>query len=190
MRICTLCTHPARDEINRALITQTPYRSVAKRFGVSEPATFRHRQHMPATLVKAREAEEIAEADSLVEEVRALATKARALTEKAEEDGDVRTALVGIREIARMLEFRARVAGEIGAAQVQISIEALSVDILTDEQADDLHRKLDARRMDRLIPPEEQAGMAARTEDVILDRILSDPEKRGRLRTRLARLEE
>src|SRR5689334_4647648 len=128
MRVCTVCVHPAREEINRALITNKPYRSVAKRFGVSEPATFRHRQHMPTALVKAREAEEIAKADSLVDELHALASKARALMAKAEESDDIKTALVGLREIARLLELRARVAGEISAAQVQINIAAISVD--------------------------------------------------------------
>src|SRR5215469_12580142 len=135
MRTCTVCSHPARDEIDRALINQASYRSVAKRFGVSEPATFRHRQHMPATLVKAHEAEEIAKADSLIDEVRALAEKARILTARAEENGDVRTALMGLREIGRALEFRARVGGEIAGAQVTINIANIAtfpIEQLTD----------------------------------------------------------
>src|SRR5215469_4351609 len=186
MRTCTVCTHPARDEIDRALISQSSYRSVAKRFGVSQPATFRHGRHMPATLVKAQEAQEIAQADSLVDELRALAAKARTLTAQAEESGDIRTALMGLREISRILELKARVAGEITGAQISINIAAFPIDQLTDDQADELHRKLEERRIDRLIPPQERAEIAARMEDAIIDGILCDPEKREHLRTRLA----
>jgi len=186
MRTCTVCIHPARSEIDRALISQSSYRSVAKRFGVSQPATFRHRQHMPATLVKAQEAQEIAQADSLVDELRGLAIKARTLTAQAEESGDIRTALMGLREIGRILELKARVAGEIAGAQVRINIAAFPIDQLSDDQADELHRKLAERRIDRLIPPQQRAEIAARMEDAIIDAILSDPEKRERLRTRLA----
>jgi len=186
MRVCTVCVHPARGEIDRALISQSSYRSVAKRFGVSQPATFRHRQHMPATLVRAHEVQEIAQADSLVDELRGLATKARTLTAQAEESGDIRTALMGLREIARILELRARVAGEIAGAQVSINIAAFPIDQLTDDQADELRRKLEERRIDRLILPQQRAEIAARMEDVIIEGILSDPEKHEQLRVRLA----
>lgn len=141
---------------------------------------------MPATLVKAREAEEVASADSLIEEVRALAKKARSLTAKAEESDDIRTALMGLREIARLLELRARVAGEIKATQVEVNIAALSIDQLTDHQADELERKLSARRIDRFIPPQEKAAMEARMEDAMITSMLYDPEKRQRVRERLA----
>jgi hypothetical protein len=141
---------------------------------------------MSATLVKAQEVQEIAQADSLVDELRGLATKARTLTVQAEESGDIRTALMGLREIGRILELRARMAGEIAGAQVSINIAAFPIDQLTDDQADELRRKLEERRIDRLIPPQQRAEIAARMEVVIIDRILSDPEKREHLRTRLA----
>jgi len=141
---------------------------------------------MPATLVRAHEVQEIAQADSLVDELRGLASKARTLTAQAEESGDIRTALMGLREIGRILELRARVAGEIAGAQVSINIAAFPIDQLTDDQADELHRKLEERRIDRLIPPQQRAEIAARMEDVIIEGILSDPEKHEQLRVRLA----
>jgi hypothetical protein len=118
--------------------------------------------------------------------LRGLATKARTLTAQAEESGDIRTALMGLREISRILELRARVAGEIAGAQISINIAAFPIDQLTDDQADELRRKLEERRIDRRIPPQQRAEIAARMEDVIIDRILSDPEKREDLRARLA----
>jgi len=141
---------------------------------------------MPATLLKAQEAQEIAQADSLVDELRGLASKARTLTAQAEESGDIRTALMGLREIGRILELRARMAGEIAGAQISINIAAFPIDQLTDDQADELRRKLEEHRIDRLIAPQQRAEIAARMEDVIIDGILCDPEKRERLRTWLA----
>ena len=47
-RPCTICSHPKRDEINRALLERLPYRTVAKHFEASPAAVFRHRQHLPA----------------------------------------------------------------------------------------------------------------------------------------------
>jgi hypothetical protein len=136
--------------------------------------------------VRAHQPQDIAQADALIEEVRALAAKPRSLTAKAEEEGDLRTALMGLREIARILELRARVAGEIGAVPINIDITPFSIDQLNDEQAEELSRKLDARRLDRLISPEEQARIRAAIEEQMLARVLDDPKRRERLRARLA----
>jgi hypothetical protein len=55
-----VCDHPERHSIDEALVSGTPYRSVAKRFGLSESAVYRHKaEHLPAHLLKAKEIEEI-----------------------------------------------------------------------------------------------------------------------------------
>jgi hypothetical protein len=59
-RRCTVCDHSERHTIDESLVTGAPYRSVAKRFGLSESAVYRHKvEHLPAHLLKAREVEEI-----------------------------------------------------------------------------------------------------------------------------------
>ena len=59
-RRCTVCDYPERHGIDEALVSGAPYRSVAKRFGLSESAVYRHKsEHLPAHLLKAREAEEV-----------------------------------------------------------------------------------------------------------------------------------
>jgi hypothetical protein len=42
-RMCTVCDHHERHDIDEALVTGAPYRSVAKRFELSESAVYRHR---------------------------------------------------------------------------------------------------------------------------------------------------
>jgi transposase-like protein len=72
-RQCTACDHPGRHSIDEALVSGAPYRSVAKRFGLSESAVHRHKiEHLPDHLLKAREVEEVARADDLLEQVRDL----------------------------------------------------------------------------------------------------------------------
>jgi hypothetical protein len=53
-RVCSICHDPQREKIDHALLNASEgYRSVAKRFGISEPALFRHRQgHLPALIAK------------------------------------------------------------------------------------------------------------------------------------------
>jgi hypothetical protein len=77
-RRCTVCDHPERHVIDEVLVTGAPYRSVAKRFELSESAVYRHKSdHLPAHLVKAKEAEEVAKADDLLDQVRDLQGHAR-----------------------------------------------------------------------------------------------------------------
>jgi transposase-like protein len=69
-RRCTVCAHLQRQDIDELLVSGAPYRSVAKRFGLSESAVYRHKtEHLPAHLLKARKAEEVAQADDLLEQV-------------------------------------------------------------------------------------------------------------------------
>ena len=62
-RRCTVCDHPEGHGIDEVLVTGTPYRSVAKRFGLSESAVYRHKgEHLPARQLKGREVELVAQA--------------------------------------------------------------------------------------------------------------------------------
>jgi hypothetical protein len=69
-RTCTLCKHPQRDSIDRALLAGDSYRHIAARFDTSTGALQRHKaDHLPKTLVKAHEARVVARADSLLDQV-------------------------------------------------------------------------------------------------------------------------
>ena len=69
-RQCSICAHPAKAEIDLALVAGQPYRSIAQRFEASPDAVYRHLQgHLPATLLKAQEVEEVVEATNLMKEL-------------------------------------------------------------------------------------------------------------------------
>lgn len=113
-RPCTICSHPNRSDIDRALVAHVPYRRIAAQYAVSEQAIRRHRtEHLPEKLAQAEGATEAAEATDLLREVRALRSKAYGLLLKAEAAGDYRTALAGVREARGCLELLAELEGEL-----------------------------------------------------------------------------
>ena len=113
-RTCTICTHPEREDINRALVANEPLRDIAGRFGTSKSSLERHKdEHLPALMVKLQEAKEMALADDLLGQVKQLRDKAIALLEAAEGAGDLRTALLGIREARACVELLAEMEGEL-----------------------------------------------------------------------------
>ena len=124
-RRCTVCAHEEAEAIDKALVGGEPYRSVANRYeSLSQAAVQRHQEnHLPATLAKAREAEEVAHADNLLEQVRGLQGRALAILDKAEEAGELRTALGAIREARGNLDLLAKLLGELSdAPQVNILV--------------------------------------------------------------------
>jgi transposase-like protein len=109
-----VCDHPESHGIDEALVTGAPYRSVARRFELSESAVYRHKtEHLPAHLLKARVAEEAARADDLLEQVRHLQAHALDILERAEKTGDLRTALAAISQARGNLELLGKLAGEL-----------------------------------------------------------------------------
>ncbi len=113
-RSCTICQHADKPAINAALIANEPYRLIAERFGTSAAALTRHKaEHLPASLAKAEAAKETAQADDLLAQVKALRGKSISILQKAEAAGDLRTALLGIREARACIELLAEMEGEI-----------------------------------------------------------------------------
>jgi hypothetical protein len=115
-RTCTVCRHPQRGEIDRELLARPgSFRDIAGRRRLSKTALHRHAaEHIPADLVKAQEAQHVARADDLLVEVMSLHGRTEAILQAAEEEGDLRTALAGIREARGNLELLARLLHEIG----------------------------------------------------------------------------
>ena len=63
-RLCTLCNHPRRDGIDRALLAGESFRYIAARFDTSTGALQRHKaDHLRPALVKAYQAKENARAE-------------------------------------------------------------------------------------------------------------------------------
>ena len=108
-RTCTICSNHQHEAIDQELVSGTPYRTVAKRFDASAPSMFRHQQgHLPVTLLKAREAHEVAHADGLLAQLQSLQQKTLEILARAEGTGDLRSALAALRELRGTVELTAK----------------------------------------------------------------------------------
>ena len=127
-RRCPVCLHPDRQEIDAALMGSAVLHNLTQRYGVSERSLFNHKQrHLPAALVKALEVQEVARAGSLLSQLTELKEKALALLDKAEEGGDLRTALAGVREARGCLELFLKA---FEAANLESRVRALEDKVL------------------------------------------------------------
>ena len=65
-RPCTVCRHPEREAIDKAIVGGEAFRNVAERFGTSVASLSRHRaKHLPPLILEARQAQERAHAEGL-----------------------------------------------------------------------------------------------------------------------------
>lgn len=106
---CKCCTHPARAQIDAALVAGVPNRRVASQYGLSEAAVRRHRAHLPATVVVVEEARREAGALNILGQAQELLASAQRILERAEARKDDRVALLANREAAGRLELLAKI---------------------------------------------------------------------------------
>src|SRR5579864_8930221 len=87
-RTCTICRHEQHQAIDEALIANSaPERTIAHQYAVSRDALHRHKEHLPGKLAKAHEAREVAQADSLLDQLVTLNTETREILREARQDG-------------------------------------------------------------------------------------------------------
>ena len=139
-RTCTICSHESRLDIDRSLVAGEALRTIADHFSVSKTALIRHKEaHLPATLARAKEAEEVARADDLLSQVRDLQARTLRILSASENTGELRMALAAIREARANLKLLARLLGEINeapsvnvlASPEWVAIRAAMVETLT-----------------------------------------------------------
>src|SRR5829696_4222993 len=123
-RTCSICSHEHRDAMEDAFIAGQAKRRIASQHGVSERAVRYHmREHLPALLALARDAERAARADSLLDRMEALQSQTLAILDAPE---DQRTALAAIAQARRNLELIGEIAKELDRAStinLELSVE-------------------------------------------------------------------
>jgi hypothetical protein len=136
-RLCSICIHPARREIEKALVSGLPLRKIGTRFGTSVTALFRHRDgHLLVEAVKReRQTKEVARVDDVLGHVRTLEAYTELLFDQSQEiyresrdAKDQRMALAAIREATGATreargnaELVARLTGQLdGPGNIQV----------------------------------------------------------------------
>jgi hypothetical protein len=123
-RACSICSHEHRDAMEDAFIAGQAKRRIASQHGVSERAVRYHmREHLPALLALARDAERAARADTLLDRMEALQSQTLAILDAPE---DQRTALAAIAQARRNLELIAELTQELdraGTINLELTVE-------------------------------------------------------------------
>lgn len=106
-RVCTVCHHEERDAIDSALVRgRQSNRAIATQHTLSEAAIRRHKDaHLLDIRALGTGDDEPTQEVDLAVLVRRLVADAHRIRRRAEEQGDLRTALAGIRELARLVEL-------------------------------------------------------------------------------------
>jgi hypothetical protein len=113
-RKCTICTHSDADTIDAALVSGTSYRAIAEQHGLAATSVHRHaQQHLSAVLARSDRFTNGSDPEQLLDRITALEGEARRLMTKAEEAGELRTALSAVRELVRIVELLAKIRGEL-----------------------------------------------------------------------------
>ncbi|MFN8544482.1 MAG: hypothetical protein U0807_09765 [Candidatus Binatia bacterium] len=126
-------------------------RGLGNTYALSASALRRHRAaHLPEVLIKGKSLDDIATAESLVDQVRTLRARILALLAKAETDGDHKTQLAALRELRALAELEARGADR-DATVIHVSVVQQYV-----------HRVIEVVR--EFVPPEHYDEAIARIQ--------------------------
>jgi gamma-glutamylcyclotransferase (GGCT)/AIG2-like uncharacterized protein YtfP len=169
-RQCTICNHPQRGEIDKALVAGVAYRRIAAEYGVSDGSLRRHKKngHIAEQIAKvakkkeiqqakevraailAQEAQEVADAQTILDEVSRLKGRALTILDRAETEG-TREACMALREVRGIVELLAKVRGELKGDGPTINIiqnpqfvefKSVVLEVMCDECRERLTREL------------------------------------------------
>jgi hypothetical protein len=107
-------------------------RQVSRQVALSKDSIARHRPHVESALVEARTASEARLADALSSRLDELSSRARRLADAAEASGNTRESLLALREMSRLIEIEAKIAGRIDGTKVDINLRTVNIDTLSD----------------------------------------------------------
>lgn len=132
-RKCTICTHPQREEIDRAIARGESYRDISARYSVTVQAIYRHaRAHLPQPVQAAVQAEMVEHGARILSQVRELNQRARQLLDEAAAHRRYTGAAAFLKEARELLTLEARLLGELDTrdkveVHTHLDVRALAV---------------------------------------------------------------
>jgi hypothetical protein len=140
-RMCTVCSHEKRQEIDKALVSGATHREVSERFRLSPSAVYRHKQgHLSERLKRAFEAKEtrqavelvqhraeekakeIGQALDVVQQLRAINSATLQVLQQARESEKHSLSLQAVDRIHRQIELQAKLLGELQETGPQVNV--------------------------------------------------------------------
>jgi hypothetical protein len=111
---CTVCNHPSRPEIDRALIDGVPLRTLAAAHSLSASALWRHTRHLRHQLVLQQRQTDQDQAAAFLEKLELLEARLDRLFRKAEDSHSLHVSLGCLQESLRVLSLRQKVRYSLG----------------------------------------------------------------------------
>jgi len=132
---CSVCRHPERDEIDRAIVEgRLSARAIAAQFGSSKSSVLRHkRKCLWQALVRAEQSRAASRGAALLETLEGVESRALALFDRAEESllaamreqdpkiaaASIRAAAAALRELRECVKLRGQASGELQPASAK-----------------------------------------------------------------------
>lgn len=111
---CSICKHPRRHEIEKLLLNGTSLREIVGQFpDTSKSSLNRHKPHITKTLIEAKHAETVSNAEDLLAQVKAYLKKTDGIFQAVHDDGDYRVALLALREAREYLKLLLEAQGSL-----------------------------------------------------------------------------
>lgn len=109
-------------QVREMLLDKKPIRAISRATGFSRKAVETYRdESLSEKLIQAKNIQDIAEADDVVEQIKNIQTRTLAVLDEVESNGDHALFFKGIREVRENAKLSAELAGKL-ATQPQITI--------------------------------------------------------------------
>jgi hypothetical protein len=108
-RRCSICTHPALTEIDRALMAGEPLRSLATLYGLSVSALSRHTKHLGRALDAAADEVHQAHHAALLDKLDLFDARLERIFRKAEDRDSLHISLGCVQEALRIFTLREKI---------------------------------------------------------------------------------
>jgi hypothetical protein len=126
-RPCTICTHPAKESIDSALVRRVPYRQIAGRYQVSDSALSRHlNEHLAEYVQQALSEYGRAKGIKVLDKLGNIVERLDKFLDRAEDEENGLEFRATAAELRKQLELIAKLQGELaqeGTTNLYLSAE-------------------------------------------------------------------
>jgi hypothetical protein len=125
VRTCTICNHKKVDEIDRLARIENDIAKIAKDFSLSYNSLYRHvkANHHIREVTAIPTTAELATSRDILREITDHHKEAVRLKNLAEEEGDLKTALLGLDKALKCLELVAKIQGQIQEQTINVNTQ-------------------------------------------------------------------
>ena len=120
---CTICFHENRAQIEKDIQEgKLSYRAIGAKYGFSVAPVQGHKRHMGEKLEVTEKLREVANTDTLCDEIITLKERAYGILNKAEKAQHLSVAISAVREIRGVLELLGKISGDVRTRTVSIHL--------------------------------------------------------------------